>query len=402
MKFNKYIPFAILYFFLNSFLLPPGLTYTALLSPLFYWWVVATRKEEILVPFIMALFPFILVHIYFVGVNAQAYLKSLVNLTAVYIFCQAFYTFLKTSNNIEKVFRTILYLNFIFCLVAIPVYFSSNYELLWIEQNMGGALKGVRRLKLFTYEASYYATLFAPIFCFYFLQIILRKNRINSWILLPMLFIPLILSLSLGVLSCLVFAFLICFIFYFISLLSRKRVVNIIAMFLMIFIPTLFILALINPENLLFERVQNILSGQDASGKGRTTEAFTIANILLDKKDQFWGIGLGQVKILGADTIRSFYMYQMDYDIISIPNVTAETLAMFGWIGLLIRFGLEIFLFVYTKVWTNYFRLVVFFFIFIYQFTGSFITNNAEYVLWILAFTNVFREFDVKRKFSSL
>jgi hypothetical protein len=396
MKFNKYIPFAILYFFLNSFLLPPGLTYTALLSPLFYWWVVKTRNEEILVPFIMALFPFILVHIYFVGVDTQAYLKSLVNLTAVYIFCQAFYTFLKTSNNVEKVFKNILVINFFFCLVAVAIYFTSFYDLLWIEQDLSGRLSGIKRLKLLTYEASYYATVFSPVFCFYFLQILLRRNRISAWILLPMLFIPLILSFSVGVLGCILIAFLVCFFFYFMSLMRRRRFANIIATFLIVIVPGLVILSVIYPENILFERLQNILSGHDASGKGRTSEAFTIANMLLEKKDYFWGIGIGQVKILGADTIRSFYMYPLDFEVISIPNVTAETLAWFGWIGLFIRFGLEIFLFFYTKVWTNYFRLIMFFFIFIYQFTGSFITNIAEYIIWILAFTNVFKEFDVK------
>jgi hypothetical protein len=45
-------------------------------------------------------------------------------------------------------------------------------------------------------------------------------------------------------------------------------------------------------------------------------------------------------------------------------------------------------------VWRNYYRLLLFTFIFIYQFTGSFITNVAEYVIWIMAFTPVFREFD--------
>jgi hypothetical protein len=31
---------------------------------------------------------------------------------------------------------------------------------------------------------------------------------------------------------------------------------------------------------------------------------------------------------------------------------------------------------------------------FIYQFTGSFMTNIAEYVIWVLAYTPAFREFD--------
>jgi hypothetical protein len=31
---------------------------------------------------------------------------------------------------------------------------------------------------------------------------------------------------------------------------------------------------------------------------------------------------------------------------------------------------------------------------FIYQFTGSYIYNIAEYAIWLLAFNNVFEEFD--------
>ncbi|MGZ5135232.1 MAG: hypothetical protein ACXWCG_08785, partial [Flavitalea sp.] len=48
-----------------------------------------------------------------------------------------------------------------------------------------------------------------------------------------------------------------------------------------------------------------------------------------------------------------------------------------------------------TKVWSNYYRLSLFLFIFIYQFTGSYLTNIAEYVIWILAFhPGLFTEFD--------
>ena len=80
---------------------------------------------------------------------------------------------------------------------------------------------------------------------------------------------------------------------------------------------------------------------------------------------------------------------------VTIPNAAAETLTIFGWIGFILRITVEIFFFFFTKVWSNYYRLLLFSFIFIYQFTGSFITNIAEYVIWILAFTNVFHQFDV-------
>jgi hypothetical protein len=57
--------------------------------------------------------------------------------------------------------------------------------------------------------------------------------------------------------------------------------------------------------------------------------------------------------------------------------------------------GAEIFFFFRTRVWTNYFRLSLFLFVFVYQLTGSFITSQAEYLIWLLAFVNVFPQFDV-------
>jgi hypothetical protein len=152
------------------------------------------------------------------------------------------------------------------------------------------------------------------------------------------------------------------------------------------------------PDNIFFLRIENIFTGADSSGRGRTYEAFILADKMLAEKSQLWGIGLGQVKLLGAEIIRDFYLYPMDYTVFTIPNAAAETLAIFGWIGFSLRIFIEIALFFYTKVWTNYYRLLLFLFIFLYQFTGSFITNIAEYVIWILAFTNVFSQYNVLEK----
>jgi hypothetical protein len=396
MRINKFLPFAIIYFFFNSVGLPMGLTYTALLSPLLYWWVINTRGKEFLLPFFVVLFPFIFVHVNIVGVDSNIYKRSLLNLAAVYIFCQAFYTFLKTCIDPEKIFRKILIINLVLCLVAIPFYFTEYYELFWIKQSLTEGVENVKRLKLFTYEASYYATLFTPLFFYFLLQIFLRQNKMNSWILFLLLILPLILSFSIGVIGTLFFSVCIVLIVYFRSLLPRWRVVHTIVLALLAAVPTLFILGIFFPDNALFTRVINIVSGHDASGRGRTNEAFILADLLLDQKSQTWGVGLGQIKVMGSDIIRDFYMYGYDNEVIAIPNATAETLAVFGWIGLCMRFVAEIFLFFRTRVWTNYFRMLLFVFMFIYQFTGSFITNLAEYVIWIFAFTEVFPQFRVK------
>ena len=395
MKINKYLPFAIIFFFFNSLSLPLGLTYTAILSPLFYWWVIKTRRYEIILPFFVCLVPFIIMHI-FLGVNIPAYFISFLNLLCAYIFCQAFYTFLKECRDKESIFRNLLIINFIFCLVAIVLYFTPYYGVLWLQQFFTKGVDEFTRLKLFTYEPSYYATLFTPLFFFYLLQIILKQNKIGTGLLLLLLFLPFLLSFSLGVMSSVLLAIIITYLLNFKTFTRKKRVLKAIMLVSALCLFALGISFLFFPGNALFTRLGNVFTGQDLSGRGRTSDAFIIANKLLNEKSYAWGIGIGQVKILGADIIRDYYQYTLDYNIISIPNAAAETLAIFGWIGFSLRLLIELFLFFYTRVWTNYFRLMLFIFIFIYQFTGSFITNLAEYVIWILAFTNAFPQFDTR------
>ena len=397
MKINKYFPFAFVYFFINSLALPFGLTYTAILSPLFYWWVITAGKKEILLPFFIGLSPFLIIHFIQV-VDTRSYIISLVNYTAVYIFCHAFYTFLKTCSNPEKIFRTLLVINFLFCLIAIPVYFTSYDRFLWMPHTLINGVANTSRLKLFTYEASYYAALFTPVFFFYLLQLVLHQNKMNSWLLLLMLLLPYLLSLSIGVIGSVLFAILLTYSMYFKILTRKKRVLNLVILTGAVSVPAFIVLLLFYPQNGIFLRITDVLSGNDTSGKGRTSEAFMLAGQILEQKSIAWGVGPGQIKILGADIIRSYYLYALDYNTIAIPNAAAETLAIFGWAGLLLRILIELFLFFYTRVWTNYYRLLLFLFIFLYQFTGSFITNIAEYVIWILAFTNAFPAFDIRKK----
>lgn len=394
MKLNKYFLFVFIYFFFNTLGLPIGLTYTAILSPVFYWWVIKTHKKEILLPFLSVILIFVIFHISN-GTDLKTYAVSFFNLTAVYIFCQAAYTFFKLSGEIENIFWKLLVFNFILCLVAIPIYFTPYNNVLWIQQYLTEGVDNFLRLKLFTYEASYYATLFTPLFFFFVLQIIFKLNKHRIWLLLPMLFLPYILSFSIGVMSAVFISLAITYLFYIKRLTRKRRVLTIISGGILLAIVTIGILFVFFPGNTLFLRLQNIITGTDSSGRGRTFEAFILAGQMLDQKSYIWGIGLGQIKILGAEIIRDYYLYPMDHTVFTIPNAAAETLAIFGWVGFCLRIFIELFLFIYTKVWTNYYRLILFLFIFIYQFTGSFITNLAEYVIWILAFTNVFNQFDV-------
>ena len=289
-------------------------------------------------------------------------------------------------------------INFILCLIALPIYFTSFAWIFWFEQVLTKGVDSFLRLRFFTYEASYYATLCIPLFYYFFLTIILKQNKTSAWLLLPMILLPFVLSFSLGVISALIFSMVIVFLVHFSSLIRKKRVLNLIVISLMILLPAIFIVVYFFPDNTLFYRLENVTSGRDTSGKGRTSEAFILSFKLLQLKSELFGIGLGQIKVLGTEIIRDFYLYPLDYKIFAIPNASAETLAIFGMAGLFIRLFTELFLFFYTRVWTNYFRLFLFVFMFIYQFTGSFLTNHAEYVIWIFAFTEVFPQFRVQQE----
>jgi hypothetical protein len=397
MNVNKFLPFAFIYFFVNSLALPFGLTYTTLLAHLFYIWVLLIRKKEVLLPFMAFLVPFCIIHVAFTGVEEQPYMLSLLNLVMVYIFCQAVYTFLLVCNDAEKIFRVILVVNFIACLIAIPLYFTPYFFILWDEQEITEGVGKLRRLKLLTYEPSYYALLFTPFFFYFFLQYLFNQNKTRGVWLLPMLLLPYLLSFSIGVMAVIVLALFFTLVIYFKRLVRRKRILNALINAGILFISTMLVLVIFFRTNPIFIRIGNVFRGKDTSGKGRTIDSFVLAGKMLEEKNEYWGIGLGQVKLLGEGIIRDYYLYNKDF-IATIPNAAAETLAIFGWVGLSMRISIELFFFFYTRVWTNYYRLLLFLFVFIYQFTGSFITNVAEYVIWILAFTNVFHQFDVKEK----
>lgn len=394
MTINKYLPVALLFFFLNTLGLPFGLTYMTLLTPILYLWIIWEKKREPLLPFLLLLLPFVVMH-FLNGVDTFTYLISIVNLVAVYIFVRAFYIYARKVNW-DKIMYPILVINFILCLIAIPLYFSPWHDLVWIEQFLTDGFSSFRRLRLFTYEASYYAVLFTPVFFYFFLQMILKQSRIPFWVLVPMLTLPYILTFSMGVIACLVFSISLLLIFYFRKLLKRKTVVNFLLIFCSLLVLGITMMAVFFPENPLFVRLENILSGHDSSGKGRTSDAFLLAKKMIMLKSDSWGIGFGQIKVLGEDIIRNFYNYDEHY-VITIPNASAETLAVTGWIGWWLRLLVTIFLFFYTRVWRNYYRFLLFTFVFIYHFTGSYITSQLEYIIWVLAFTNVLPCFDVRQ-----
>ena len=355
-----YLAIAILYFFFNSLLLPEGLLYTAILTPFFLWWLYRQNKLNGLWYFFLFTIPFIPLHFY-EGTSAVYYIRSYILFFTSYTFGMSVYFSLKKISNINIIFRPVLLINFLLIPVALLLLeFSHLKAIMWFLKEISPVIGGVPRLKMFTYEASYYSLLLAPIAIYYYLKALLSKNK-NYGIILIMITLPLLLSFSLGVIAGIALTF-ICLFFCSPKIFLTNQI------FIKYFLITAFCgiiillgLLIFYPDNPLYGRINNIFTGQDTSFRGRTYESFILAWKIASQKSVWFGCGLGQVKIVGVKVFHNYYGYLPP--VVRIPNTLGDTLATYGIVGVFIRMGLTFYFFFKTKVTANYYRLCLFIFI---------------------------------------
>jgi hypothetical protein len=394
-RINKYLPFAILYFFLNSVFLPLGLLYTTSLTPFFLIWLYKENKFEYGWVFFVLTIPFIFIH-YRQGIDVYYYFKSYVLLFTVFVFILTMIRFLQVTTSLRSIFRYLLNINFFLVCIACFIFFIPGVRgLMWSVYDVSTGLTKFPRLSLFTYEPSYYSTLLVPLAFYYYLKMIFFKYP-NAGYIFFMVSFPLIISFSLGAILGITISFGILFFPDIRSFLMKKNVAAYAFAAVLLIAIALIVLYFVYPNNPLYLRIRNIFSGKDTSFKGRASDSFQLALIVAREKSIYFGIGLGQLKLLGANIWNEFYNTVFNINQITIPNAVAETFAIYGIAGLIIRFSLEWYFFFRTKTYSNYYRLGLFIFMFIYQFTGSYFFNVAEYTIWTLAFSQVFEEFDKK------
>lgn len=383
---------SILYLFFNSFLLPDGLLFTTLLTPFFFMHLL--KDKGIQVYFVFLLLSGIMAAVQLPSVEyLREYIKSFVLMQTVAVFAIHTFYVIRKEAYLEHTFKVLSTVNMVLLGVSILCLFIPVCRSwMWYEISMSEGLPIIPRLKMFTYEASYYSFIIVPLFVYYFLRSMLLQQK--TGILFISLIISLALSFSFGVIAALIMSVLITY-FLNINELIRKTNLNYIAGAFVLLIIGVAAVYWFYPHNIVFDRLANIVNGKDSSARGRTSESFTLAWNIAKMKSSYFGIGLGQLKLIGRDYIIQYYVYDDIPAVTRIPNAVAETLNIFGLVGVIARFGLIMFLFFKTKVWNNYYRLILFIFIFIYQFTGSFLFNIAEYVIWVLAFSaSLFPQFN--------
>jgi hypothetical protein len=392
-KINKYFPFALLYFYLNSVFLPLGLLYTTVLTPVFLIWLYKQNQLRYVWIFFMITIPFAFIH-YLQGIDIYYYTRSYALLFTVFIFLLTVIRFLQVTGTLRIIFRNLLLLNSAFVFVACIIFFLPQFRnLMWSVSDVSTGLLKFPRLRLFTYEPSYYSTLLVPLAFYYYLKIALFRYPNAGYVFFLITF-PLVLSFSLGVILGIAISFFILFFMDIKAFFMKKNVADYMLMTAASLIVGTGILYFVYPNNPFFLRIHNIFIGKDTSFNGRSFDSFHLAWSVAQLKSIFFGVGPGQIKLLGAEIWNTFYQTTFEVNAIAIPNAVAETFAIYGLAGLVLRFGIQAYFFIRTRPDTNYYRMGLFLFIFIYQFTGSYLFNIAEYVIWALAFSHIFEEFD--------
>jgi hypothetical protein len=383
------IEIAFFYFF-NSFLLPLGLNFTTLFSPLFVIQLFKDKNSlKYAKQFLVVLLLFVPFHI-INGVSYFQYFKSLL----LFLSCVIFYNYIQTyllETRIDRVFRFISKMNIYLTGVAILVFFTPYKDILWYNSIYTAGIETASRLRMFTLESAVYSLFLVPLFLFYFIRvqtINLKSDRIG----LVIISIPLVLSLSFGVIGML--SFVVCFFFIYrlinTSIKNKtKKTKSIQYLFLALIVLLILSFFFIFPNSNIAIRVSNIISGDDSSGNGRIFEPWILAYQIIQQKSLLLGIGIGQLNIIGYDIIDSFYNLYGANDKVALPNVVVETFLFYGIIGLFVRFYIILSCAIRTKVFSSPYRFMLFSFMFLYQFTGSNIMNVIEYAIWAMAFSPV-------------
>ncbi len=385
----------LLYFFFNSLYLPYGLLYTTILTPFFIWYLWKRNVKSYFKWFAIALLPFAIQHCGD-GANVYYYARSSAILFSVVVFCIFVYYWMQTVTNWDTIMKRLSNWNVLFLLIAIWAYYVPHWtHEWWYITNISVGINNVPRLKLLTYEASYYSLLLVPVFLYVVLSLITVSFRKYWWYVLSGVVI-LVLSYSMGVIACLLISFFVALFFVFAKKWGIWKCLSLLALAALTLVFILWLWYIYFPDSTFIGRIINVFTGKDTSFKGRTSDSFFLAEALLDMKNRFWGVGLGQIKYYGHYLWEAFYNRKFEAGEVAIPNAMAETMAIFGYLGLFLRLAAEIFLFFYTKVYVNYYRIAIFVFVFIYQLSGSYIFNVAEYVLWVIAFSDNFHHLDFR------
>jgi hypothetical protein len=383
-SFQRYLPAAAFYFFLNHAGLPNGLFYTTLLSPLLYVWLYLKKQRWLTARFLLILSPFVLADLVLGIQDPFYYLRSMALMWTAYVTVYTLVYFLLRCASIDRLFDQLIFINFFVALFALVTLPTPLRAVLWHDDsNVLAGVSSVSRLSLLNTEPSVYAELMLPLMVFAILRL-LRHGVTRNVLYLLMIGVPFLLCQSFGGFSMCAAGVGVSLLVGYRKILRRPRNLALMA------ILVVALIVLLVTGNPISQRVTQVLSGGDSSVESRTTLSFLVAYTLASAKSLWWGVGIGQAKLLDVSDLG------VGFTVGIIPNAIAGIFAELGIIGVLACFTVQIYLFFRTKVWGNSFRLAMFVVAFITQVTGSYTTDVQQYMLWCFAFFPFFPALDVR------
>lgn len=395
LKYNHLFLFLFVLIFINTIALPKGLLYTTLASPLLYFWLVKNGQKNILTKFILVTLPFVVAHLTLPGLNHFFYFRSYLLAIAVYISLYAFYHILRTESSFfESVMERLIFINFFLAMIGLLLRFTPYRSLMWF-QNEAMSGTDALRFQMFTYEPSYYATLILPLVAYAIIKYFAYMEG-KDLVLFLFSIIPMFMALSFGVISMMVLSLgMVLSIYLFRQTIHffQRGMISVRVLYLGGIMLLFGLFFMINADYLA-GRTERVLSGADVSANIRVYYAYQVAHEIITNTNPWFGSGFGQIKVFGREIMNSIPGWGEDYA--GIPCALASLMATLGLVGAALKLGLVSYLFFRTKVYENYYRLSLFIFIFLYQFTGSFLLNVAELAIWIMAFSNVTERFNVR------
>jgi len=375
---HRYLPAAAFYFFLNSVGLPRGLFYTSVFAPLLFVWLYLKGQRWLTTKFLLVFFPFIVVQLA-MGVESHLYyLRSLLLLWTVFVAVYSFSWGLLNTRTIERLFDELIALNFFVTVIALGNLRTPLQNLFWMDTSdtLAGS-SHLLRLSMFTSEPSAYAELMLPLVIFAVLRLLVRGGK-RSILYFALICVPFLLTQSFGGLSISAGAVGATLLVSYRRFLRKPR--SLLVMIGLICAAGAIILV----PNPIAARLFQVLAGSDSSTQSRTTLSFVIAYAVASSKSIWWGVGLGQGKIVDVSSLG------LGFTVGIIPNSVAGTFAELGIVGVVVRLGIEMYLFFKTKVYQNSFRLAMFLAAFIVQLTGSHLMDVQQYLMWCFAFLPFF------------
>ena len=368
MSLKKYC-ISIVYSWLNCLLIPPvmGINILVFLSR-----KTLTAKGVVFPSFIIAVTAalFIPFHIKN-GVNLQSYIISYSALIFIAFTSIASAYYAVRHINLVSYSKLISVLVLAGFVVSTIILFTIGHDFSGWYPHSYTNNTNLFRYGGFMYEASHFCLVITPIFLFLISH---RSSIKNDGYYIAALTIPLLFTYSAGFALTLLIVLLIV---YTPKLKKKKVLIKYCAVLLAGFVSAIILYSTVAP---LQKRVDNILSWQDTSVKGRTLDSYHLALKIAGLKSALIGTGYGQTKIIGRNVIVDYYNYsEAGLDTARIPSSAAETLATIGVFGLALKILALLYVYIRFKVGATDFGKLLYLFFFTYQFYGSFILSSMEF-----------------------